>query len=83
MRFKQGELLITKKHYFGTTVWDEELNGAVDNIDGIDFVIAIDRENSSGWTRILTPNGKCGFIHRNNLQRLQVVENIKKKNVTV
>jgi len=70
VRFKKGELLMTKEHYFGTTVWDEDLNNAVDSINGRGFVIVISCENDSGWTQVATQNGIIGFVHRNNLNRI-------------
>jgi hypothetical protein len=71
MRFRQGEILLTKKHVFGTSVWNWQLSRAVDAVDGIGLVLAMNNEDNRGWTRVLTPNGKLGFIHRNNLKRVK------------
>jgi len=69
MRFKQGELLATKKHIFGTAVWDWKLSRALDCVTNDELVVALNSEGDNGWTRIVTPRGTQGLIHRNSLKR--------------
>jgi hypothetical protein len=79
LRFEVGEILFAKPRVFGTAVWTPDLNGVVDSLTGEEIVIATKAESDTGWTWILTPQGKVGVIHRNNLCRrhmTQVVENI-------
>jgi len=50
---------------------ERRLSLVQESLDGIGLVLAMNNEDNRGWTRVLTPNGKLGFIHRNNLKRVK------------
>ena len=65
----RGEILILKEHVFGTTVWEEDLNTVSDSLESHEYVTVLEPPDNYGWTRILTPRGKVGLVHKNNLKR--------------
>ena len=65
----RGELLILKEHVFGTTVWESDLNTVADSLESHEYVTVLEPPDSYGWTYILTPRGKVGLVHKNNLRR--------------
>ena len=68
-RFKAGEILVLKEHVFGTAVWADNLNELVDSLENNELVTVTKPEDDYGWTWVLTPRGKTGVVHRNNLRR--------------
>ena len=67
--FDKGEILILKEHVFGTTVWESNLNTVVDSLESHEYVTVLKQPDGYGWTYILTPRGKAGLVHKNNLRR--------------
>ena len=67
--FDRGEILLLKEHVFGTTVWEPDLNTVADSLESHEYVTVLEQSDGYGWTCILTPRGKVGLVHKNNLRR--------------
>lgn len=64
MSYKVGDVILGGEHYFGTAVWTEDLNRAVDCLDHGETAIVLAKPTKAyGWLKICTRRGQVGFVH--------------------
>ena len=68
--FKVADMLVMKDRVFGTTIWEDNLQGVVDSLSGTDVVTVIAEEDSSGWIKVVSSKGSIGLVHRMNVDRV-------------
>jgi len=78
-RFLTGELLFVRMEEGSpsealqcTPLWEGigAAHGAIDSLRVDELLPVVSPEDSRGWVRVLSPRGKLGWVHRDNVARV-------------